>query len=375
MPTRILHYWKPRKIDLYVFAEVFRPFLAGIVFFAFIFMMFQLLKLAEFFIVHGVPLSQLAKILMYIVITFLPLGLPIAMLVGVLVAFSRFSTDSEIVAMKASGMSMNRIAVPVFLLSLLVSTFAVNLNMNWAPWAETTMRGLLIKVGNSKFTSSIQAGTFTNGFLNLLLYTEKSNNRAGKMENVFIFDERDPKNPLTIISKTGEVIRVKENDEVSGAVLQLQDGTIHQSSHETDRYHRINFGTYQIYVDLLAGAPGLAYKPKMFLFNELIDRRNAAPEASPQRDQFDTELWRRISVFFMPIFFVWMGMGFGTVRARRSRAGVFIVAILTMGIYWQLQVSCIWMGDNGKIAPWLALEIPNFLVGIVGWISFRRASW
>ncbi len=365
-----------RKIDLYVFKEVLSPFLGGIFFLAFLFLMFQFLKLAEFFIIHGVPLHQLFKIVEYMVITFLPLGLPIAMLVGVLVAFSRFSSDSEIVAMKASGMSLWRISVPVFALSFGVAAFALMLSLNWAPWAETALRRQLIRIGNAKFSSAIQAGTFTSGFLNLLLYTEKVNNRAGKMEKVFIFDERDPKHPLTVISKTGEIIRVQEgDDEVGGAIVQLQNGSIHQSLTESDEYNKVNFGTYQIYVDLTKGNSDLAFKPKMFLLDELLAKRNRAVNPSFDRNQFDTEIWRRISILFMPIFFVLMGMGFGVVRTRGSRMGVFMIALITMGIYWQLQVSCIWCGEHGTIPAWLALELPNLGIGCVGLWAFRRANW
>lgn len=365
-----------RKIDRYIFKEVMSPFLGGMFFLSFIFLMFQFLKMAEFFILHGVPIGTLMKVMGYLVITFLPLGLPIAMLLGVLIAFGRFSSDSEIVAMKASGMSLWRISVPVFVFSGGVAIFALLLNMNWAPWAETSMRKQLIKIGNSKFSSAIQAGTFTTGFLNLLLYTEKTNNRAGKMEKVFIYDERDPKHPLTVIAKTGELIRVQSaEDEVGGAIMQLQNGSIHQSVAASGEYNRINFGTYQIYVDLTQGNNDLAYKPKMLLLDELLNRRNESANPSNERNQYDTEIWRRISVVFMPIVFVLMGIGFGTVRTRGTRFGVFIVALITMGIYWQFQVSSIWLGEHGVMPAWIVIEIPNLLVGIAGYFAFRKASW
>ena len=273
-----------KKIDRYIFTEVLNPFLGGVIFFAFVFLMFQVLKLSEFLIIHGVGSSQILKLVSLLIISFLPIGLPIAFLLGVLVAFSRFSSDSELVAMKAGGMSLNRIAVPVFAISLLVAGFSLLLNLNWAPYSEIAVRNLYLKIGNTKFTNAIQEGTFSTGFFNLLLYAEKANNRAGKMERVFIYDERDEKHPVTVISKTGELIRVQSNEEdLGGVVLQLQDGTIHQSDLVGSNYNKANFGTYQIFFDIPDNTGQFAFKPKMLGAEELLKKRNLITENNYER--------------------------------------------------------------------------------------------
>jgi lipopolysaccharide export LptBFGC system permease protein LptF len=76
-----------------------------------------------------------------------------------------------------------------------------------------------------------------------------------------------------------------------------------------------------------------------------------------------------------PLLFVIFGMGFGTVRTRGARAGVILVAFVTMALYWQVQVSSIWLGESGQLPPALAVQIPNFMVGVVGLFMFRRACW
>jgi lipopolysaccharide export LptBFGC system permease protein LptF len=52
-----------------------------------------------------------------------------------------------------------------------------------------------------------------------------------------------------------------------------------------------------------------------------------------------------------------------------------LIAFVTMGIYWQVQVSSIWLGEAGTVPPWLAMQIPNLLILMAGAWSFRRASW
>jgi LPS export ABC transporter permease LptF len=365
-----------RKIDFYVFKEVFAPFLGGTLFFAFVFLLFQMFRVAEELIVNNAPLNLTLKLLWTLVVNFMPLGVPMAFLVGVLIGFSRLSGDSEIVAMKAGGMGLPRISIPVFILAGLVSMISLFLNREWAPWSERASRQTLMKIGSRKFTASINEGTFSSGFFGLLLYTEKANSRAGRMENVFIFDERDPKHPLSVVSKTGELIRVQSNeDDLGGVVLQLQDGSIHQANATGAEDQKVDFGVYQIFFGIPDRTGSFGFRPRLFdqdqLETELADLKQ-----TPERVRdLKTEFWRRIAVAITPVFFVFLGIGFGTVRTRGVRSGVLLVAFLTMAIYWQVQVTAIWMGEQGTVPPWFAAQIPNFLILLVGGILFKRACW
>jgi lipopolysaccharide export system permease protein len=365
-----------KKLHLYVFREVFSPFLGGVFFFAFVFLLFQMLRMAEELIVNNAPFGLVMKLLWTLIVNFLPLGLPLAFLLGVLFAFARLSGDSEIVAMKSGGMSLTSISKPVFGLAVLVSILSLLLNLNWAPWSEVAMRQTLLKIGNRKFVSSINEGTFSSGFFNLIMFTERVNHRIGKMEKVFIYDERDQKHPLTVIAKTGEVIRVQSNeDDLGGVVLQLQDGSIHQSDILNSNYNLANFSTYQIFFDIPDSKGTFGYKPKMLKIGDLQAKRNNPKISDAERRELDTDYWRRITVAMAPIMFVLLGMGFGTVRTRGARSSVLLVAFITMGLYWQIQVSSIWLGESGAIPPWLALQIPNFIVFMIGSFMFKRATW
>ncbi len=365
-----------KKLHLYIFREVLNPFLGGVFFFAFVFLLFQMLRMAEELIVNNAPFSLVMKLLWTLIINFLPLGMPLAFLLGVLFAFGRLSGDSELVAMKAGGMSLTSISKPVFGIAALVSLLSLLLNLNWAPWSEVAMRQTLMKIGNRKFVSSINEGTFSSGFFNLIMFTERVNHRIGKMEKVFIFDERDEKHPLTVIAKTGEMIRVQSGeDDLGGVVLQLQDGSIHQSDFVNKNYSLANFATYQIYFDIPDGKGQFGYKPKMLSIGDLQNKRNQTTITDQERRELDTDYWRRITVALAPLLFVFLGMGFGTVRTRGTRSSVLLVAFITMALYWQIQVTAIWLGDSGALPPWLALQIPNFLVFLVGGFMFKRATW
>jgi lipopolysaccharide export system permease protein len=255
--------FKIRKFDRYLLQETTQPFLGGIIFFISIFLMFQFLRLADFLIVQGVSITPVLKLMGALTLTFMPLGLPISFLMAVLSGFGRLSQDSELVALKASGVSLHRMSVPVWVLATVVVIFSLGLNLSWAPRAEFRVQQLLFEIGNNRLKSAIKEGTFT-GFYDLLLFTDHYDPVSREMKNVFIFDERDAKTPMTVISDSGRMIPVRDQKgELAALALQLETGNIHRSEAETRTYQRIDFKDYQLYMKFDPLAAGPSQKPKV----------------------------------------------------------------------------------------------------------------
>ena len=143
------------------------------VFIIFILLMFQALRLAESFIVHGVAASLLGKMTLLMALSFVPTALPVAFLFAVLVGFGRLSSDSELVALKACGVSTMRMTISISFFAAIVVAVSIVLNVNWIPWGEREFKTTLIRVTNTKIVSSIKEGTFTTGFYDLLIFADK----------------------------------------------------------------------------------------------------------------------------------------------------------------------------------------------------------
>ena len=160
-------------LDRYLIFETLGPFFGSLIFFLFVFLMFQALRLAEFFIVHGIPFLVVLKMVLLLALSFLPHALPLAFLISVLVGFGRLSSDSELVAFKAAGINLWRMAIPVFVLSLIVGSLSLSLNMNLVPKGLVDFKSTLIKLSGTRVSNTIKAGTFTRGFFDLLIYTDE----------------------------------------------------------------------------------------------------------------------------------------------------------------------------------------------------------
>jgi lipopolysaccharide export system permease protein len=231
-------------------------------FFVFIFLMFQALRLAEFFIIHGVGLLVLSKLAALMALATLPSALPIAFLISVLMAFGRLSADSEMVAMKASGIGLVRLSFPILILGVLVGGLSLGLNRDWCPAGERAFKDLLLRVSNTKVVASIHEGMFNSDFFDLLIFADRVDPKTNQMHNVFIFDDREPKQPLVVIAKVGEVLPVKTQSEFGiSAVLKLNQGSIHRNDLETKVYQKVAYGEYRLYLKVDEGTANASPKP------------------------------------------------------------------------------------------------------------------
>src|SRR5437868_11670637 len=98
-----------QKAAQYIFFEMLPSFILGLIVFVSIILMFQVLRLTEFALVHGVDLKTIAEIVGYICISMLPALFPMSLLFAIILTYGRLSSDSEVVALKASGLHMGMI--------------------------------------------------------------------------------------------------------------------------------------------------------------------------------------------------------------------------------------------------------------------------
>ncbi len=367
---------RPTRIDYYLLTEVLGPLTGGTIFFVFVFMMFQALRLAEFFIIHGIAAGILAKMATLLALSFVPTALPVAFLIAMLVAFGRLSSDSELVAMKASGLSLLRLSIPPMFAALLVVVLSIGLNLEWAPWGEKEFKSTLIKVSNTKVVSSIKQGTFNSGFFDLLIFADKVDPKTNRLERVFIYDEREAKNPLTVVAAWGELVQVKTGTELgAAAMLKLHDGSIHHNNPAESNYQKIDFGDYNLYLKVEEGAGNSTMKPRLYTQSELKHRITQIPFESGESLELRGEYWRRYAVALSPFFFVFLGIGFGTVRTRAVRAGAVLISFVVLLVYWGAQTMSAVLMQRGIVPPYVAMELPNLIIAVIGGIAFKRAAW
>jgi lipopolysaccharide export system permease protein len=378
MLTKITNdYFRPLEIDRYILAEIIPSFFGGMFFFTFIFLMFQALRLTDLLIVHGASIFILMKIVFLMCVSFFPKSLPIAFLISILVGFGRLSADSELVALKASGVSLLRMSMPIVFMAIFVSALSIGLNFEWVPKSEFALKQTVLKVSNTKAVSAVKEGAFTSGFFDLLIFADKVDSKTNKLKKVFIFDEREANNPMAVVAEVGELIPLRtESDLSTAAVLKLSQGGIHRSDTVTDTYQKINFGEYKIYLKNEEGGVDQVTKPEMITYDELIKTIQKTDLTTHHGREMRAEYWRRFAMAFSPFIFAFLGIGFGATRTRTIKASAALVAFVILILYYvSLMLFSIASVPNTYLPPGLAMHMPNLIFLLVAIKSFRNASW
>ena len=365
-----------KRIDRYVLFEVLQPWIGLCGFFFFTFLLFQTLRLADFLIVHHAPPVIVLEIAALLLVGFSPLVFPIAFLGAVMVGFGRLSTESELVAMKASGMSIWRLTRPVLLLAVLVSSLSLAISLEIAPWADRTMTRKLYKAGNFQVASHIQPKTFNSDFFGLMLYADEVDQNTGTMKNVFLYDEREESNPLVVVAPVGQLSEVRSPHALARrTLLDLRKGSLHRKQREGEPFDNISFDSYKLYLEAEAADGPEPNNTRILPVHTLLERiRGSARTSGGYRDAV-TELCKRLAVATTPLIFCFLGAGLGSIRGRTVASRAYIVTLVIALGYWQTLIMAVASSNGGRIDPWIGMSLPNLAIaGIAVW-AFRRASW
>jgi len=363
------------RIHRYITREIAVPTLLGLVIFTFVLLMGRILKLVELVINKGVPFLETAKLFCYLLPAFLVITLPLAFLLGVLLGFGRLSADSEIVALKSSGVGVYRMIKPVIGLGLLVALATAMLTLLIEPASNTSFRNQVFQIASSRASIGIQARVFNDEFDGLLLYANELDERRGVMEGVFISDERVGKTPSVIMAERGRVLSDRENRILT---LRLENGTIHRkpSSGDRDAYQVIGFTTYDINLNMghdLTTIENRNRKENELSLAELRQMRSEA-ETDSDRRSFTVELHRRFILPLAPLVFALIGVPLGIQSHRSGRGGGFAIALVIFLAYYLLLSFAETLAVEAGIAPLPIMWTPTLLFSAAGLYLLHLAA-
>lgn len=213
-----------KRIHSYIIKEILLFFTISLLTFTGILLTLRMLKFATLVIDRGVALSQIIAVFISLVPTFLEIAVPLACLLGILLALARLSGDSEIIVMKASGISIFQIAYPVVLFGLAVSLSGVAISHYLKPWGHKHLAEALFEIARSRSTSGLEQGIF-NKLGNLTLYAEGISHSDGGLNKVLIDDRRNAAQKKVVVSRSGQILSDEENRQI---ILLLKQGVIHE---------------------------------------------------------------------------------------------------------------------------------------------------
>jgi lipopolysaccharide export system permease protein len=356
----------------YIVFELLPVFVIGLTVFVFVLIMFQSFKLSEYVIVHGAQIDMVLKLVFYTMLGALPILFPIALLFAVLMVYGRLSGDSEIVALKALGLAPLHITTPVLIVGATVALISIQTTFRLAPWGQRNLDTLVSVLAQTKPSAALREGVFSEGFFDLVVYANRVHPDTGKLQKIFIFDERDPKSPVTVIASQGEIVN---SNSLTGqeAYLRLFSGSLHKSTPES--YTKINYQSYDINLfdpheikEEKASTDAMTYQE----IRTELDKPKGLLKPYKRR-ALVMELNRRWSLSAACLVFGFLGVSLSAVTNRRTaRSGSLVICISAIVVYWSLMVAVDAMARTERLPAELAAWIPNVIFLGFAIFQFRK---
>lgn len=353
-----------RILTRYILGETLSHTLIGCVIFTFVLFMRDLPHILEMVVRNSSTWTSVGEIFLFMLPNTFKVTIPMAVLVGLLLGLSRLAADSEIIAMRASGLGIwyfvrvgSIVAVGGTLLGLINSLYV-------APRANQAILDLQHYLETSQASYEIQPRVFYEDFRNFVLYVQnvRGGTGASNWDRVFMADVSDPANPK-ITTAASAVVASDSSQEL---LMRLRDGSRHEIAAGNPQQY--NISTFRS-TDL-----PLALSPQSDIhlgrldtaiyalpLNELIKRTHG-----PDARRFLLELQSRFSYPAACLVLMLVGVPLGIVSRRGGKSSGFVFTLLLVILYYVLSYVGVALGRQGKLSPFLAEWLANLVFTAAG---------
>jgi lipopolysaccharide export system permease protein len=360
--------FRARIIDRYLFFEMLTPYFVSLGVFTFVLFMAKIMELTDLVVTRGVGLSVVGRLLLYTMPYFLVFTIPMATLLAVLIAFLRLSSDNEIVALKAAGVSLVRLLPAVAALAIF-SWMASSALAFWAlPWGNNSFENLIYNVAQTQADLALKEQAFIDTFPGLVIYINGLPG-DGVLEDVFIADQRDKEKHHTIVAKRGKFFP-GENGKIT---LRLYEGSIHAIGQDLKSAQTAGFDTYDVTMDagaFVAKQREGKHEKEMYI-GELIAELKKLPPDSKKYYLVDMELQKKFCLPFACLVMALIGLPLG-IHSRGGRSWGVAVALVVFLAYYLLLSTAWSFGESGYYPPIVGMWVPNLIFAALGVVMFMR---
>ncbi len=367
-----------RKLDKYVFREVLGPLTLGFVVYTFLLLMQFLFRSADMIIRREVPAAQVGKLLLFTLPNIVVLTIPMALLFGILVAIGRLAADSELVAMRANGISLFSLARPVLAISALLTVVNGVLMIGALPRGNNALQHLRIDILGSSVTRQVEPRVFYQDWEGLVLYIFEAPQESPYWEGVFVAEDLPSNENQVTVAERGQVRLDEAGDRL---ILHLENAVIHKMDFRSpEKYHTTLISSLdRVLVDEYTSQQrNTANTSKGVREQTLTELRAQASNSALSKElrlATEIEIHKKFSIPAACFVFGLLALPLAYSTGRGSRSSGFAVSIGVIMVYYILLTNGEEAARVGKLEPWVAMWLPNFVLGALGlYLLIRRNS-
>lgn len=344
-----------KKIDKYILQATIIPLLVTLGISALLLLLEKMLSLFDFVINQGGPIDIVWRMLGNLMPQYLTLVLPLSMFLGVLLAIRKFSMNSELDAMMASGMSLNRLIVPCFYVAAFLLVINVIVVGFVQPYSRYAYQGLVFDVRSGALGASIKAGEFTDLGDGLTLRIEESRNSGRELIQIFAQKEQENGRIQSINAEKGNFFVSSDKRYL---ILRLYNGTLIDLDISQSRPSIVNFDIHDLPIEVpnFARFRDRGEEAKEMTIIELWQERHSDDPAIIA--MLHSRTARALSILIVPFLAVPLGL----VAKRSGRALGITVGVVILLVYHKMLEFGLGFSATGDISPWISIWLPTLLL-------------
>lgn len=366
-----------RLVSRSVLREIWPPFVLGFAAYTFILLIRTVYFLADFFVRRSASLGEVAWLALLSLPWIVVLTLPMAFLLGVLIGVGRLAGDSEIIALRSCGIGPMAIYRPAIVAAAVLSAGVFLLYNVLLPGANERLTRSLARVAATSVVNVVHPRTFREARPGVTLFFDHAGLDGRSLEGVFVkLGEEWEKDQRVIVARRGVLTLEGER-----LWLDLFNSTVHEYEAEDPAHYRMNRSEAQRV--LLAGdiwnssSANVSYEKSLRAqsVGELLATARRMERESPENARLAwVEVHKKFSIPFACLAFAIIGIPLAESARRGGRGSAFAISLGIIILYYVLLSAGETWAQQGRLAPGVAIWLPNFVLLAAGALAIARSG-
>ncbi len=362
-----------RILTRYILGEILSHTLIGCALFTFILFMHDLPHILDVVVRNSSTFANVMEILLFTLPNTFKVTIPMAVLVGVLLGLSRLAADSEIIAMRASGLGIGYFVRVSSIVAIGGTLIGLANSIYVAPRANQAILEMQQALETSQASYEIQPRVFYEDFKNIVLYVQdvRAGTGASNWRQVFMADVSDLANPLITTAASATVV----NDNSQELLMLLRNGSRHETVAGQPLLYDIHkFDTSELPLALSQQSAVQLGRLDTAIYALPMD---ALLQRTHGRDskRFLIELQNRFAYPAACLVLMLVGVPLGVTSRRGGKSSAWVFTIALVVVYYSLSLIGTALGRQDKIPVFIAVWLANLLfAGAGAFLLWQMAS-
>jgi lipopolysaccharide export system permease protein len=346
-----------KSIDRYMARLIAVPLISTLIIAAMLLVLDRMLRLFDFVATEGGPVSVVWRMLANLLPEYLGLGIPIGLMLGILLAFRRLSTSSELDVLRAVGMSYTRLLRVPYMYCIVLAIANLVIVGYVQPTARYNYEQLRFELRTGALGASIKVGEFTKLGPKMTLRIEESKKNGHDLSGIFVHAEPKAGNWVAVTAEKGQFLATDDPDVI---ILRLTNGTLIHNDPKFFAPRVLSFSSHDLPINLpkFENFRKRGEGNKEFTLPELVklghDRSASVEVRDTIRAAFHFRMVEVMSMFLLPLLALALGV---PPKRSTSALGVFLSIVMIVTFHKVNEYSQA-VGERGTIDPIIASWTP-----------------